>query len=97
MPDEELVVLRNFQWYDEAKVAESVLLAEGVPCELYDEHLAIEGPLAVVMSGGIRLMVPASRAKEALAFLEACTLSEEELAAQAEAAVPRDEDLDLLR
>lgn len=97
MSDEELVLLRTYQWYDEAKVAESVLVAEGIPCELYDENMLASRPLAVVASGGMRLMVPVSRAEEALALLEASTLSDEELAAQAEAAVPRDEDQDLLR
>ncbi|MGC4053011.1 MAG: DUF2007 domain-containing protein [Paludibaculum sp.] len=97
MPDEELVVLRSYQWYDEAKMAESVLLAEGIPCELYDEHMLAGRPLAVVASGGMRLMVPATRVEEALALLEAPTLSNEDLAAQAEAAVPSDEDAELLR
>lgn len=97
MPDEELVVLRSYQWYDEAKMAESVLLAERIPCELYDEHMLAGRPLTVVASGGMRLMVPVSRVEEALALLEASNLSDEELAAQAEAAVPLDEDQDLLR
>ncbi|MBN9659440.1 MAG: DUF2007 domain-containing protein [Acidobacteria bacterium] len=96
MPDEELVVVRSYQWYDEAKLAESILLAEGVPCELYDEHMLAGRPLVVAASGGMRLMVPESRAKEALELLGACTLSEDELAAQAEAAVPSAEDADLL-
>ncbi len=97
MPDEELVLLRTYQWYDEAKVAESVLLAEGVPCELYDEYMMAGRPLGVAATEGMRLMVPVSRAREALALLEASTLSEEELAAQAEAAVPSAEDAELLR
>lgn len=84
--EDELVVVRTYQWYDEAKMAESVLLAEGVPCELYDEHMLAGRPFVVAASGGMRLMVPASRAKEAAELLEASTLSDEELAAQAEEA-----------
>ncbi|MGJ5815021.1 putative signal transducing protein [Paludibaculum fermentans] len=96
MPDEELVVVQSYQWYDEAKLAESVLRAEGVPCELFDEHMLAGRPMHVAASGGMRLMVPASRAKEAMELLEASTLSDEDLAAQAEAAVPSAEDADLL-
>ncbi|QOY85345.1 hypothetical protein [Paludibaculum fermentans] len=97
MDAEQLVVVQTYGSFEEAKLAESVLVAEGMPCELYDEYMLGGRELSVAASGGIRLLVPASRAKDALELLKASTLSDEELAAQAEAAVPRDEDLDLLR
>ncbi|WP_321473280.1 putative signal transducing protein [uncultured Paludibaculum sp.] len=92
MSDEELVVLRSYQWFDEAKLAESLLLSEGVPCELCDEYLLAGRPMLIGASGGMRLMVPASRLEDAAALLEASMLTDEELAAQAEAAGEAGED-----
>lgn len=76
--DDHFVEIANFNIPDEANFARGLLESAGIPYSLQNEY----SPL-----GGIdlRLMVPASLEEQALEILQS-EISEEELAAQAEAA-----------
>jgi hypothetical protein len=76
--DDHFVEIANFNIPDEANLARGLLESAGIPYSLQNEY----SPL-----GGIdlRLMVPASLEEQAIEILQS-EISEEELAAQAEAA-----------
>lgn len=76
---EELVCIAEYDYADEADLARGLLEAAEIPASLESEP------------GVVRLMVPAGLAEQALGML-AAPLSDEELAAQAEAAGLLDED-----
>jgi hypothetical protein len=80
---EELVEAAVYDSRSEARLAKSFLLSAEIPCELENEFALDDAPL--------RLLVPASLLDQALDVLSA-EISEEELAAQAEAA--REQELD---
>jgi Putative prokaryotic signal transducing protein len=83
----ELVQVAAFLQPHEAKIARAQLEAENIPCFLNNERtLDIDWFLASIM-GGYRLMVPAKFVERAREILES-RISDEELAAQAEAAKP---------
>ena len=72
-PQEELICIVEYDYADEADLAHGLLNAAEIPAVLESEP------------GVVRLMVPATLAEQALRML-AAPLSDEELAAQAEAA-----------
>ncbi len=72
-PQEELLCIVEYDYMDEADLARGLLEAAGIPASLESEP------------GVVRLMVPSGQAEQALGML-AAPLSDEELAAQAEAA-----------
>jgi hypothetical protein len=74
---EEMVEAAVYDSRSEARLAKSFLLSAEIPCELENELALDDAPL--------RLLVPASLLDQALDVLSA-EISEEELAAQAEAA-----------
>jgi hypothetical protein len=79
---EELVEAAVYESRSEARLAKSFLLSAEIPCTLENEFSLNDAPL--------RLLVPASMLDQALDVLGA-EISEEELAAQAEAAGELDE------
>jgi hypothetical protein len=74
---EEMVEAAVYESRSEARLAKSFLLSAEIPCKLENELALNDAP--------VRLMVPASLLDQALDVLSA-EISEEELAAQAEAA-----------
>jgi hypothetical protein len=83
-PEEELVCVADFDYMDEAEIAQGLLQSASIPATLLSE----QGLSMMSISGaanGVRLMVPSAMADQALAIL-VTPLSDEELAAQAEAA-----------
>ena len=74
---EEMVEAATYESRSEARLAKSFLLSAEIPCELENEF-ALDNSV-------LRLLVPASLLDQALDVL-AAEISEEELAAQAEAA-----------
>jgi len=85
MADDELVVAAAFLYPDEAKLAQSLLESEGIPTFLRNEHLMTVQPLWGLATGGYQLMVPGAALARAQELL-AARISDEELAAEAEAA-----------
>jgi hypothetical protein len=83
-PGEELVSIATYNIPDEANLARGLLESAGIPYHLENEHAPLGG-------FQLRLLVPAAFEQEALEVLEA-EISEEELAAQAEAAGVMEED-----
>jgi hypothetical protein len=91
-PDEELVCVADYDYMDEAEIAQGLLEAASIPASLSSE----QGLSMMNISGaanGVRLMVPKHLADQALSIL-ATPLSDEELAAQAEAAGQIPEELE---
>lgn len=86
----EMVVAAAFDFAYEADMARALLSSEGIPNFLADEytHNKLGGA-----HGGLRLYVPASLLAEAQAILHS-RVSDEELAAQAEASPKEDEPPD---
>jgi hypothetical protein len=81
-PEDELVCIADFDYMDEAEIALGLLEASSIPASLVSE----QGVSMMNISGSAkRLMVPSHLADQALNIL-ATPLSDEELAAQAEAA-----------
>jgi hypothetical protein len=80
---EEMVEAAVYDSRSEARLAKSFLLSAEIPCELENELALDDSPL--------RLLVPASLLDQALDVLSA-EISEEELAAQAEAAGEHESD-----
>lgn len=76
--DERLVELAQFTLQDEANLARGLLASAGIPYSMSNEY----SPLGGI---DVRLMVPASYEEQALEVLQS-EISDEELAAQAEAA-----------
>jgi Putative prokaryotic signal transducing protein len=85
-PAEELVVIATFSIPEDANLARGLLRSAEIPFHLENEYVALGG-------FQLRLLVPAAFEEEAREVLEA-EISEEELAAQAEAAGVMEEDLD---
>ena len=85
---EELVPVETYLALEEADLARTLLQSADIPT-----YLENESSMGMTGAGGLRLMVPASFAKQAEEILET-QISEEDLAAQAEAASPIDEDKD---
>ncbi len=83
-PGEELVSIATYNIPDEANLARGLLESGGIPYHLENEHAPLGG-------FQLRLLVPAAFEQEALEVL-AAEISEEELAAQAEAAGVIEED-----
>ena len=75
-PTERLVSVGSYTIVDEARMARGLLQIAGIPCGLENEKSAL---------GALHLMVPESHVEGALEVLGG-EISEEELAAQAEAA-----------
>jgi hypothetical protein len=82
---DELIQVAAFLHPHEAKVARAELEAENIPCFLNNERTLDIDWLLASMMGGYRLLVPARFADQAREILES-RISDEELAAQAEAA-----------
>lgn len=72
--EEEFICVAEYDYHDEADLARGMLETEGIQAGIETEP------------GVVRLMVPAAQAERALGMLAAVPLSDEELAAQAEAA-----------
>jgi Putative prokaryotic signal transducing protein len=83
-PGEELVLIATYNIPEEASMARGLLESAEIPYQLQNEYVALGG-------FQLRLMVPAAFEAEALEVLEA-EISDEELAAQAEAAGEGKED-----
>jgi len=77
-PDDQLVSIATYGVADEANFARGLLESASIPLHLANEHVALGG-------FQLRLMVPAAYEEQALEILET-QISDEELAAQAEAA-----------
>ena len=87
-PEGDLVQVGAFGWMEEARQAEGLLRSESIPCFLKNENILRIDPFVWMNgAGGLCLMVAASDAERALEIL-ATRVSDEELAAQAEAAKP---------
>jgi hypothetical protein len=83
-PEEDEVVVADFATLSEAEVAQGLLEAEGIPSTL--SHVDTTG-LQTPAANGVDLLVLASLAPRAQAILQqGIEISDEELAAQAEAA-----------
>ena len=80
-PPDELVCIVEYDYVDEAEIACGLLQAAEIPAALEREP------------GAERLMVPRALADEALRMLAESSLSDEDLAAQAEAAGHPDEQV----
>ena len=80
--EEQLVLLSSFDSLEEANLVRALLESAEIPVKL-DNELSSQWTGA----GGLRLMVPASSLEEAEEILQA-QISEDDLAAQAEAADP---------
>ena len=89
---EERICIVEYDYPDEAEIARGLLEAAGIPATIESDQaismMNFAGAVSVV-----RLLVPASLGDQALQML-ATPLSDEELAAQAEAAGRVDEDSD---
>jgi hypothetical protein len=72
--EEEFVSIVEYDYHEEADVARGLLESAGIPASIQNEP------------GVVHLMVPSAFAEQALGMLAATPISEEELAAQAEAA-----------
>ena len=83
---EELVPVETYLALEEADLARSLLQSADIPA-----YLDNESSMGMTGAGGLRLMVPASFARQAEEILET-QVSDEDLAAQAEAASPIDQD-----
>ena len=83
---EELVVVDTFVSSEEAALGRALLRSADIPAYLDNELTSTWTGI-----GGLRLMVPSSRCEEAKEILET-RISDDELAAQAEAADPVDQD-----
>jgi hypothetical protein len=77
-PDDQLVLIATFNIADEANLARGLLESASIPLHLANEHLSLGG-------FQLRLLVPAAYEEQALEILET-QISDEELAAQADAA-----------
>jgi hypothetical protein len=84
-PGEELVAIATFHIPDDANLARGLLQSAEIPYHLENEYLALG-------AFQLRLLVPAAFEQEALEVL-AAEISEEELAAQAEAAGVMEEEV----
>jgi hypothetical protein len=83
---DELVLLSTFDSLEEANLVRALLESADIPAKL-DSELSSQWTGA----GGLRLMVPASSLEQAEEILQA-QISEDDLAAQAEAADPIEPD-----
>jgi hypothetical protein len=83
-PGEELVLIATYNIPDEASLARGLLESAEIPYHLENEHSALGG-------FQLRMLVPVAFEADALEVLES-EISEEELAAQAEAAGTVEED-----
>ena len=66
----DLVVIRRFSTVPEARVAQSVIDAAGIPCDLADDNIIAADWLYSNLVGGVKLRVPADRAEEAVVLLD---------------------------
>jgi hypothetical protein len=84
----ELVQVGAYGWIEEARQAEGLLRSVSIPCYLKNENvLRIDPPAWMSGPGGLCLMVAPSDAERAREILST-RVSDEELAAQAEASMP---------
>ena len=83
---EELAVVETFVSSEEAALGRALLRSAGIPAYLENELSS-----TWTGTGGLRLMVPRSSLEDAKLILETA-ISDDELAAQAEAAYPAEED-----
>jgi hypothetical protein len=91
-PEGDLVELDSFVFPDESKLARALLKTAGIRCYLANEHTLGANWHLTQALGGFKLMVAAGSVAEAREVL-ASQISDEDLAAQAEAA-GESEDLD---
>jgi hypothetical protein len=66
----DLVLVRRFSTVHEARVAQSVVSAAGIPCDLADHHIVAANWLYSNLVGGVKLRVPYEQAEEALSLLD---------------------------
>ena len=85
-PDGDLIQVGAYGWIEEARQAEGLLRSVSIPCYLKNENvLRIDPPVWMDGPGGLCLMVAPSDAERAREILNT-RISDEDLAAQAEAA-----------
>ena len=85
-PHEELVAVETFQSSEEAALGRALLRSAGIPAYLDNELTSTWTGI-----GGLQLLVPSSALEDAKEIL-ATPISDAELAAQAEAADPAEEE-----
>ena len=64
-----MITIASFDFLPQAEIARGRLLAEGIPCELADQHLVQTDWLYSIAVGGIKLQVEARDVERALAIL----------------------------
>ena len=64
-----MVTVASFDFLPQAEIARGRLLAEGIRCELADQHLVQTDWLYSIAVGGIKLQVEAKDVERALAVL----------------------------
>ena len=65
-----MVTITSFDFLPQAEIARGRLLAEGIRCELADQHLVQTDWLYSIAVGGIKLQVAATDAERAVAILD---------------------------
>lgn len=65
-----MVTIASFDFLPQAEIVRGRLLAEGIACELADQHLVQTDWLYSIAVGGIKLQVEARDAERALAILD---------------------------
>ena len=87
-PKHKIVSVATFVFPGDAILARALLESAGLPAYLENEHTLAANWMLTNVIGGLHLLVPAVVAEEARAILRS-RVSDEELAAQAEASKPR--------
>lgn len=64
-----MVTIASFDFLPQAEIVRGRLLAEGIACELVDQHLVQTDWLYSIAVGGIKLQVEARDVEQALAIL----------------------------
>ena len=65
-----MVTIATFDFLPQAEIVRGRLLAEGIACELADQHLVQTDWLYSIAVGGIKLRVEAGDVERALAILD---------------------------
>jgi|RhiMethySRZTD1v2_1073278.scaffolds.fasta_scaffold1605814_2 hypothetical protein len=86
-PDNTPVEVAAFGWIEEAQLAEGLLRSLSIPCFIKNENVLRIDPRMWMLEGGLSLMVAACDVERAREIL-ATRVSDDDLAAQAEAATP---------
>jgi hypothetical protein len=91
-PSADLVAVATFPFVEQARMARAVLESEGIKVWLSNENTLSIDRFMTSMLDGLRVFVLPENAEIAREILETPPISDEELAAQAEAAAPVEEE-----